>query len=199
VCGLLIGFAGILTLVWPELTVGGDVGSQFAGGVIALQIACIGWSLGSAYSKHAARRESAAGPAAANKSSLGGSALQMFFGGAMMLAIGTMRGEWSALWFTPRSAAALAYLTVFGSIVGYSAYMHALKHLPVSTVSLYAYVNPVIAVVLGALILGEPLGPRVAFGAMLVLSGVAIVRVGPRAQWSGLRAVQGLRPKARQP
>ena len=175
VAGLLIGFAGIVVLVWPELSAGGALGKQFLGGLIALQIAEIGWSLGTVYSKRQGRHEpEAAG--AAQRSSLGGSALQMLFGGLVMLAIGTGRGEWSALWFTQRSAVALAYLTLFGSIVGYSAYMHAVKHLPVSTVALYAYVNPIIAVGLGALLLGEPLGPRVILGATLVLLGVATVK-----------------------
>jgi drug/metabolite transporter (DMT)-like permease len=62
-------------------------------------------------------------------------------------------------------------------------------------VALYAYVNPVIAVTLGAIVLGEPFGARVVMGAALVLIGIAVVRLGPRAQWPGLRAVQGLRPK----
>jgi drug/metabolite transporter (DMT)-like permease len=112
------------------------------------------------------------------------------FGGAVMLLVGTVRGEWGDLTFTARSAGALAYLTIFGSIVGYSAYMHALKYLPVSTVSLYAYVNPLIAVCLGALLLGEPFGPRVLLGSALVLVGIAVVRIGPRVSdpWALIRA-----------
>ena len=67
-------------------------------------------------------------------------------------------------------------ISVFGSIIGYSAYSYALRHLPSAVVSLYAYANPVFAVVLGALILGEPLGARVAVSAALVLCGSAVVQ-----------------------
>ena len=164
--GLLIGFAGILALVWPELTAAGELGKQFTVGLVALQIACIGWSLGSAYSKRHARKENA----------LGAAALQMLFGGLMMLAIASGRGEWSDLSFSARSLAAEIYLIVFGSLVGYTAFVYALKHLPVSTVSMYAYVNPVIAVLLGSLILAEPFGPRVVIASAMVLAGIAVVR-----------------------
>ena len=173
--GLLIGFAGILALVWPELTADGEVGKQFALGLVALQIACLGWALGSSYGKRHARGENA----------LAAAALQMFFGGVFMLAIATVRGEWQQLSFTPRSVAAEAYLTIFGSLVAYAAYVYALKYLPVSTVSLYAFVNPVIAVALGALLLDEPFGPRVVIASAMVLAGIAIVRMGARLRGPG--------------
>jgi drug/metabolite transporter (DMT)-like permease len=166
--GLLIGFAGILALVWPDLNAGGELGAQFAVGLVALQVACIAWSLGSAYSKRHARADNA----------LGAAALQMLFGGLMMLAIASGRGEWRDLSFSSRSLAAEIYLIIAGSLVGYTAYVYALKYLPVSTVSLYAYVNPVIAVLLGSLLLGEPFGPRVVIASMMVLVGMAVVR-GP--------------------
>jgi drug/metabolite transporter (DMT)-like permease len=170
--GLLIGFAGILALVWPDLTAGGELGRQFAVGMIALQVACVGWSLGSAYSKRHARNENA----------LGAAALQMLFGGLLMLAVASGRGEWRELSFTARSLAAEIYLIVFGSLVGYTAFVYALKYLPVSTVSMYAYINPVIAVLLGSVVLAEPLGPRVVIASAMVLLGIAVVRglAGPK-------------------
>jgi drug/metabolite transporter (DMT)-like permease len=82
--------------------------------------------------------------------------------------------------FSMRSASAEAYLIVFGSLVAYSAYLYALGHMPIATVSLYAYINPVIAVLLGTLIAGEPFTWRVAAAATLVLVGVTIVRAAPR-------------------
>lgn len=164
--GLVLGFLGILMLVWPELTAGGVLGRQFTVGVIALQVACLGWALGSSYSRRLARKENA----------LGAAAVQMIFGGLFMALAATLRGEWAQTTFTWRSGAAELYLIVFGSLFGYSAYVYALKHLPVSTVSLYAYVNPVIAVVLGTLVLGEPFGWRVVTAAGVVFAGVAVVR-----------------------
>jgi drug/metabolite transporter (DMT)-like permease len=164
--GMTVGFCGIVLLVWPDLFAGGTWGRQFAFGIIAIQLAEIGWSLGSSYSKRHARHGNA----------FAASAMQMVFGGALMLVLGTLRGEWSMLSFTPRTVAAELYLIVFGSFAGFAAYIYALKHLPVSTVSLYAYVNPVIAVLLGAVVLDEPLSPRIALASGLVLIGIAVVR-----------------------
>jgi drug/metabolite transporter (DMT)-like permease len=167
--GLAIGFAGILLLVWPELRADGATGRQFAIGVVSLQIACIGWALGSSYSRRHAREENVVGAAA----------IQMIVGGLSMLIAGTAMGEWARLTFTARTVAAELYLIAFGSLAAYSAYVYALKYLPVSMVSLYAYINPVIAVILGTALLGEPFGWRVVAGSAIVLAGVAVVR------WSG--------------
>ena len=103
-------------------------------------------------------------------------AIEMLFGGAWLLAAGLLRGEAAMVGFSARSIAAFSYLIVFGSIVGFSAYAYALKHLPVATVSLYAYVNPLIAVALGVLILNEPLSVRMLAAAGVVLAGMFLVR-----------------------
>lgn len=164
--GLLVGFAGIVLLVWPELTLPGGGRREFALGLVALQVACLGWSLGSAYSKRHGRHDNAFTAAT----------FEMIFGGLMLLVAATARGEWQALAFNTRTALSFAYLATIGSIGGFVAYLYALKHLPVSTVSLYAYINPVIAVLLGVIVLSEPFDSRVVVSAALVLVGVAIVR-----------------------
>jgi drug/metabolite transporter (DMT)-like permease len=164
VAGLLIGFAGIVILVWPDIQFGD--GSGFLGGVIATQVACIGWALGSVYSRRRRHDENV----------LGAVSIEMLFGGLWLLAAGLARGEWGMAAFSARSIAAFVYLIIVGSIVGFSAYAYALKHLPVSTVSLYAYVNPLIAVVLGVLILNEPLNARMIAAAGVVLTGMFLVR-----------------------
>lgn len=170
--GLAVGFLGIVVLVWPELTVGGQEGRLFVAGVIALQIACVGWALGTSYTK---RNATTASP-------LSASAMQMLLSGAMLIGIGTATGEWSRLVFTTRTASAMVYLVLIGSIVGYSAYVYALKYLPISTVSLYAYVNPIIAVVLGTLLLSEPFSLRIIVASALVFAGIAIVRSTSRTK-----------------
>jgi drug/metabolite transporter (DMT)-like permease len=162
--GLLVGFSGIVLLVWPELAAA--PGHAFMRGVLATQFACVGWALGSSYAR---RRES-------SENVLATAALQMLFGGICMLLAGSALQEWKALTFTPRTLGAVTYLILAGSIAGFSAYAYALKHLPVATVSLYAYVNPVIAVVLGTLLLREPLNPRLAAAGAIVLTGIALVR-----------------------
>jgi len=162
--GLLIGFGGIVLLVWPELELG--EGRPFLLGVVATQLACLGWALGSTYGRRRAPAENV----------LAAAAFEMFFGGVVMLLAGWLRGEWTSLAFDTRTASALVYLLVFGSIVGFTAYAYALKPLPLATVSLYAYVNPVIAMVLGTIVLGEPMSPRLAVAGAIVLIGIAMVR-----------------------
>src|SRR5688572_14323711 len=107
-----------------------------------------------------------------------GNAGQMLSGGLMLLVVAAARGEFRDLTFTPRSLAAEAYLAAVGSLAGYSAYIYALKYLPVSVVSLYAYANPVIAVLLGTVLLAEPFGPRVIVATGTVLLGITVVRSG---------------------
>ena len=162
--GLVVGFGGIVLLVWPELEVGN--GRAFFSGVVATQMACVGWAIGSSYAR---RRH-------AGENVLAAAALQMLFGGLILALAGLARGELRMLAFSNRSTTALVYLIVAGSLGGFSAYAYALKYLPVATVSLYAYVNPVIAVLLGTLILGEALSPRLAVAGGIVLLGMALVR-----------------------
>jgi drug/metabolite transporter (DMT)-like permease len=173
ILGLIVGFTGIVVLVWPDLTVGGADGRGFLAGVIALQVATIGWSLGSSYSRRHARSDHV----------LGTTACQMLAGGIFMTAAGTIHGEWSYLSFNAATIGSLIYLSTVGAIGGFVAYTYALRHLPVSFVSLYAYINPIIAVTLGVLILHEGFDSRMAVAAALVFGGVAIVR------WTGRKAI----------
>ena len=166
--GLVLGFLGILMLVWPDLRSTGAASRQFLAGFIALQIACISWTLGSAYSRRHARHENV----------LAAAAIQMMVGGAALVLLGTVLGEWPRLHFTTRTASALVYLITLGSLVGFVGYVYALKHLPVATVSLYAYVNPVIAVVLGTLLLDEPFTTRMAVAVFVIFVGILVVRAG---------------------
>jgi drug/metabolite transporter (DMT)-like permease len=189
VAGLVIGFSGIVLLVWPDLRLGSAAGRGllagrgFLAGVVALQIASIGWSIGSSYSKRHGRKAAAA--AAQTQSNgmdeiLGTTAYQMLAGGLMMTAAGTALGEWSQIFFTTRTTVAILYLSTIGALGGFVAYAYALRHLPVSFVSLYAYINPVIAVALGVLVLHEPFTWRMGMAAALVFAGVAVVRVEQR-------------------
>jgi drug/metabolite transporter (DMT)-like permease len=189
VLGLLIGFGGIVVLVWPELTLGNSDTRLFLAGVIALQIASLGWALGSSYSRRHTR----------NDNVLGTTAYQMLAGGLIMVAAGTLRGEWSELFFTTRTAIALLYLSTLGAIGGFVAYTYVLRHLPISFVSLYAYVNPVIAVALGVLILDEPFTSRMAVAAVLVFAGVAVVRwtSAPAARRAPAPVAEPARPETR--
>src|SRR5437867_4405495 len=157
VAGLLLGFAGTALLVGatPAQILHADLR-----GPIALTLASASWSLGSVYAK---RHPTEASPYV-------GAALQMMVGGGAVALVGFALGEWSAWHLTPRGLGAIAYLVVFGSILGYSAYTYALRHASPTIVGTYAYVNPVIAVLLGWLILREPVTART-FVAMAMILG----------------------------
>jgi drug/metabolite transporter (DMT)-like permease len=166
--GLLIGFVGIVGLVWNDLQLGDR--RAFLVGVIAAQIACVGWAVGSLYARRRGHSD------AREENVLATAAFEMLFGGLALFGAAAVHHEYGSLTFSARSTAALAYLIVFGAVVGFTAYAYALKHLPVATVSLYAYINPVIAVFLGVLILNEPFGMRDIIAATVVFGGVALVR-----------------------
>jgi drug/metabolite transporter (DMT)-like permease len=169
VLGLIVGFAGIVVLVWPELR-SGRSGREFLVGVVSTQIAGIGWAIGSSFARHRGRTE------AESENVLATAAFEMLFGGIALLLVGLALGEWARLTFTSRTSLALAHLIFFGAIAGFTAYTYMLKNLPIAMASLYAYINPIIAVILGALVLGEPFGLRMAVAAAVVLIGVALVR-----------------------
>jgi drug/metabolite transporter (DMT)-like permease len=163
--GLAIGLAGIMLLVWPDLAIGGNRGHVLRG-VFAVQLACFGWAVASSYTRRHV----------VSSDVLGAAAVQMLFGGGFMVLLGLIVGEWGALSFTPRTTTALVYLILAGSLVAFAAYSYALRHLPVAVVSLYTYVNPVIAVALGSLLLGEPFRIEMIVGGAVIAAGIAIVR-----------------------
>jgi len=165
--GLLVGFSGIVLLVWPDLmrAVTMTTGYGWIGGLIATQLACLGWALGSTFSK---RHPGAADP-------LTSAAFQMLAGGLVLLTAAAVTGEFGQVAWSTRSVLAMAYLFVAGSLIGFVAYTYALTHLPISVVSLYPYVNPIVAVLLGTWLLHEPISWRIVAAIGVILGGSAIV------------------------
>lgn len=171
VAGLALGFAGVswLAAPWEAPAEGG----LHVGGVIAILSACVFWSLGSIYGR---RVRQPATPLLA-------SSIQMVAGGAVLSLLATLQGEWGRLDLSAvsaRSWIAFAYLTVIGSLVGFSTYVWLMKHSTPARVSTYAYVNPVVAVILGALILDEPVSSRTAVAAALIVIAVVIITTQKR-------------------
>lgn len=162
--GIAIGFAGVIILFAPDL--GGSFDKAYLKGVVILIFVPFFWSLGSIYSKHHPLRSSAMVAAGS----------ETLIAGIVLTVVGTALGEWQDFTLNWKGVASIAYLIVFGSIVGYSSFIYALSKLPVSTVSMYAYINPVIAVILGWLILDERLDWSVVTATTVVLVGVALVR-----------------------
>ena len=166
--GMALGFFGVALLVTPGAT--GAWSVPFVLGAVGIQIGGICWQLGSAHAKYNLRHVPL----------MMSSALQMLFGGAIVSVVGLAIGEGPRFALTPKTFAALAYLTIFGSVIAYSAYVFALAHMRTTHVSLYAYVNPVVAVFLGWLILDEPLTPFSLLAMVVILGGVALVQSGGR-------------------
>ena len=163
---VVIGFAGVALLVWPV----GDGANRFdLGGVLILIVAPLSWAHGSLY---AARR------AKLPPRPLTASGLQMLVGAAFLVGAATLAGEpgrFDVASVSTASAVALGYLVLFGSMLAFTAYGWLLRHAPLSLVGTYAYVNPVVAVALGTLVLAEPLSPRTIVASAVILVAVAII------------------------
>ena len=165
--GLVIGLAGVAVLAGA-----GPLGGHLVG-VIVILGAAASWGLGSVLGHRLPLPRRA----------LLGAAMQMLVAGVVLLAVAAIGGEFSRLHWTavhPTSWLALAWLVVPGSIIGFTAYGYALQQLPRPTVATYAYVNPVVAVVLGTLLLHEAFTLRAAIGTALVVGSVALTIRGPR-------------------
>jgi drug/metabolite transporter (DMT)-like permease len=167
VFGVLIGFAGLVILFLPDLSAG--LSPAYLKGALALLAAPCAWASGSLYSKYHA----------VSIDPLMAAAVEMLIAGVVLIGIGAGLGEFGRLHFNAAGLGAMAYLIFFGSIVGYGSFVYALAHLPAAKVSLFAYVNPVIAVILGWLILGERLDAYVLVAAILVFAGVVLVKSSP--------------------
>jgi drug/metabolite transporter (DMT)-like permease len=164
--GLALGFLGsaLLAGITPGQLLETDLK-----GPVALTLASASWAYGTVYIK---RRSTDTTPFAA-------SAVQMMIGGAVITALGLVRGETNQWQFTSDGIGALAYLIVFGSIVGYTAYAYALRHASATVVGTYAYVNPVVAVLLGWMILDESITLRTIGAMALILGAVLMIQLAP--------------------
>lgn len=168
--GVAVGFIGVAVLVLPDQGAGG----ASLGYSLLIVGASMSWATGSFFSK------SVALPPDPFLST----GVQMIFGGAVMGVMGILRGETSGLDVSQFSGASLAgfvYLIVAGSLLAFTAYVWLLQNAPISKVSTYAYVNPVVAIILGWSILGEEISPVIIIGASLIVAAVAaIVRMESR-------------------
>jgi drug/metabolite transporter (DMT)-like permease len=159
---VLAGFAGVALLLLP----GERPDDATAGGVLIVVAAAFCWASGSF----------ASGRLVLPRDPVVSTAWQMLTGGALMLVVGVVAGEggevvWGA--FSAESIAAFAYLVVVGSLVAFTAYVWLLQHAPISQVATYAYVNPVVAIALGALFVGEEVTPLVVGAAAVIVASVA--------------------------
>jgi len=173
IIGLLIGFGGVFLLVGPaELS--GKSATQFDTlGIIALLCAAFIWAFGSIYSKHANMP----------KSSLMSTGAQMLTGAVALFIVSAGSREFNGFHFasvTMRSWLGLAFLIFIGSLVGFVSYGWLLQNAPISLVSTYAYVNPVVAVFLGGWLASEALTPRILLAAVIIIGSVVFINSGQK-------------------
>lgn len=166
IAGLLLGTFGVMLIFARDLNITLDI-NIFYGGLCLLG-AVIAWSIGSVYWKYKKT----------NVRPLMGASVQMLIAGIIQTALGFILGEQNNFHLTQAGTLALGYLIIFGSMLGYASYIYAVTTLPLSLVSTYAYINPVIAILLGWYFLNEPLTITVFVSAGLILIGVALVKRG---------------------
>ncbi|HUE98431.1 MAG TPA: EamA family transporter [Anaerolineales bacterium] len=167
IVGLVIGFGGVFILIGPaEIT--GVEGSFDTFGVILLLLAPLFWSMGSIYAKGADMP----------KSTLLSTGMQMLMGAVALFIVSLIKGELNGFntgLVSMRSWLALLYLITFGSLIGFVSYGWLLHNAPISLVSTYAYVNPVVAVLLGSLLADEPLNGRILIAAAIIIGSVFLI------------------------
>jgi drug/metabolite transporter (DMT)-like permease len=171
--GLLVGFIGVWLLIPIGAGNGGDANNQLFGAILLIA-ASASWALGTLYGSHA--------PAV--KSPILNASIQMLTGGAMLLLVGTVTGEWSRFDLSAVSAAswiAFVYLITVGAIVAYTAYSWLIKNASPAMASTYAYVNPAIAVFLGWAIAGETLTGTMLVGAAIIIGSVALITANKKS------------------
>jgi drug/metabolite transporter (DMT)-like permease len=178
--GTAVGFVGIVVLARP----GGHEGDVSWAGTLLVVLGTLLWATGSMAST---RMPMPTDPFVSTVWQMGG-------GGAGLIVGGTLRGEWSGLDLASverSGVVAWVYLILFGSLLAYTAYYWLLRHAPISLVSTYAYVNPVVAVLLGWLILAEPVTPAVVAGGALAVLGVVLVVSTERRRRTVVRPARG--------
>jgi drug/metabolite transporter (DMT)-like permease len=169
--GVVIGFGGIALLFWPGQMVGGSK-VDLTGALVVL-IGSIAWAIGSLYARKASLPSSP----------LLGTSMEMLIGGISLLLVGTLAGEANQInlqVITTQSFLGVGYLVVFGSLVGFAAYTWLLRVAPTSLVSTYAYINPLVAILLGYLFANETLSIRTLIAAAIILGSVVLTTRAPR-------------------
>lgn len=163
--GLALGIMGVVVLIWPKLMSSGQMGRRELWWSLALLGGSFSWALGSVLAK---KWKSSADP-------LSTTAWQMVFAGVANFIFASLFENLSQVQWTARGVGAVLYLVVCGSWIGYTAYIFLLQHVPTSKVSTYAYVNPMIAVFLGWLVLHERIDHFILLGSAVIICSVVLV------------------------
>jgi drug/metabolite transporter (DMT)-like permease len=167
--GVVLGLAGLVVLVGPRTITGhGNVDAAATG---VLMIGALSWAAGSIYNRYSARPHSAAMA----------TGMQMLGGSVALMVAGTLLGElrgFSIATVSPASWLGWSYLVTFGSLIGFTAYIYLLGAVSPAKAATYAYVNPIVAVVLGWAVAGESMSARTVVAAAIIVGGVAMISLG---------------------
>lgn len=163
--GIALGILGIVVLLWPELRQTSGIGRSALFASLMLPLASLSWATGSVLSK---RWKMPIDPFTAT-------GWQMTFAGLVNTLLGLSMGEHHTAVWSLRGVGSILYLVVFGSWVGFTAYIWLLRHVPIPKVTTYAYVNPVVAVFLGWLVLHEQVTGYILAGTVVIVAAVAMV------------------------
>lgn len=164
--GLAIGLSGIVLIFGENLAEFAN--PAYTWGLVCVFAANLGWAGGSVFLKKKNQ----------NTNAFLNAGLQMFFGGLYLVPVSVAFDDLSAVVWSEKAIYSLLYLIFFGSILAYACYSYAIKKLPMTIVSLYAYINPLVAVLLGAFLLNEKFNLRIGFAMLITIAGIYIVNRG---------------------
>jgi drug/metabolite transporter (DMT)-like permease len=166
VLGLVTGLTGVIIIFGEHLSEFSD--SNYLIGIITTFLSNLCWAIGSIWLKKKNH----------NTNPFLGAGLQMVFGGLLLIPLSLLFDDYSSLQFSGEVIYALVYMSLVGSVGAYACYSYAIKKLPMTLVSLYAYINPIVAVILGWLVLAEKLNLRIGLAIIITVAGIYIVNKG---------------------
>lgn len=168
--GMAMGLGGILLIFGEHLAEFSD--SRYTIGIFICFFSNFCWALGSVITK---RRNT-------NSNAFLNAGLQMFFGGVFLIPLSLIFDDYSKIQWTSGAVYSLLYLIIIGSVITYACYQYAIKTLPMTIVSLYAYINPLVAILLGWIILDERFNLSIAIGMLVTVGGIYVVNRGYQAR-----------------
>ena len=179
--GLAIGLGGIVIIFAEHLTEFSN--ADYRIGILMTFLANICWAIGSVWAK---KKNQKTDPFL-------NAGLQMLFGGLMLIPFSLVFDDYSTIQWNNEVILALVYMILIGSVAAYACYSYAIKKLPMTIVSLYAYINPIVAVVLGWLILSEKLNLRIGIAIVVTIVGIYFVNRGYQARNNTVRPLAGIK------
>ncbi len=181
ILGLIIGLSGIVMIFGEHLTEFSD--SKYKMGIILTFVANLSWAIGSIWTK---KKNQDSNPFL-------NAGLQMLFGGLLLIPFTLLLDDYSTIQWSDEVVFSLGYMILVGSVGAYACYSYAINKLPMTIVSLYAYINPIVAVILGWLILDEKLNTRIGVAILITIAGIYFVNRGYQMKTVPLKFFSGMK------